>query len=68
MIIDLICLHDIFDCVVPESVTMSSSFLSTRKAMVLQTPTQPSPTLTGCRPNLKVYASGGRSSETGWSC
>lgn len=68
MIIDLICLHDMFDCEVPESDTMSSSFLLTRKAMVHQMPTQPSPTLTGCRPNLKVYASGGRSSETGWNC
>lgn len=68
MIIDLICLHDMFGYEVPESDTMSSSFLLTRKAMVHQTPTQPSPTLTGCRPNLKVYVSGGRSSETGWSC
>lgn len=69
MIIDVICFHGIFGYEVPESDTMSpSSFLLTRKAMVRQTPTQPSPTLTGCRPNLKVYASGGRSSETGWSC
>lgn len=68
MITDLICLHDIFGYELPESDTMSSSFLLTRKAMVHQTPTQPSPPLTGCRPNLKVYASGGRSSETGWSC
>lgn len=54
-----------------KSLKVTSSFFPlspSRKATGRRTPTLPSPASTGCRTNPRVFASGGRSSGSGWSC